>query len=283
MGRQAMIEPANSQPDVLDHFAMVTQHAEAAKPTGPRGKLVLSSLSAGETRIAARTTSLKFVLDGEEEYEVDGRRVYVNRGQFLMVDPGADCVARIRRRDSNRGMCIYLPIDGVEGHLSAGRTLVLSAGNDPLGAFMTNQATRLWRDPEVAATVVDAVIAAAARLTNVARLQAEARMARLGAAKPATRRDLLERLERARSYLEANPHRAVSQGELARAAGLSQFHLARQFRDMFGDSPGAYHRRIRLATAGELIDQGSTLEAAATRTGYSDGSALGHALRRLRG
>ena len=72
------------------------------------------------------------------------------------------------------------------------------------------------------------------------------------------------------------------QWQLARVAGLSQFHLARQFRDAFGQSPGAYHRQIRLQVAQEFIDEGLTLDAAAERTGYSDGSALGHALRRAR-
>ncbi|HET9160775.1 MAG TPA: AraC family transcriptional regulator, partial [Caulobacteraceae bacterium] len=117
---------------------------------------------------------------------------------------------------------------------------------------------------------------------NRAGRPAEAKRARLGAVKPITRKELLQRLEKARAFLHDNAHRAVAQSQLARIAGLSQFHLARQFRDAFGQSPGAYHRQVRLQCAQGFLDEGLTLDAAAERTGYSDGSALGHALRRAR-
>ena len=75
-------------------------------------------------------------------------------------------------------------------------------------------------------------------------------MARLGAVKAGTRKDLVQRLERARAFLHEHPNKAVSQAQLARVAGLSQFHLARQFRDAYGHSPGDYHRRVRLDVGG---------------------------------
>jgi AraC-like DNA-binding protein len=276
-----MFESAYSGGGVFERFNIVTNHVESPKPTGPRGKLVLSSLQSGETRLAARTASIKFVLEGEEEYEVDGRRYVVDRDRFLLIDAGADCAARIRRSNHNHGMCVYFPVEAFEG-LNFGRTLVMATGLEGLGQFMTSQASRLWRDPSLGPEIADTVVTTAARLANAARALAEARMARLGAVKPATRRDLIERLERARAYLHENPDRPVAQARLAKVAGLSQFHLARQFRDAFGDSPGAYHRRVRLESAERLLNAGLTLDAAAERTGYSDGSALGHALRRAR-
>jgi AraC-like DNA-binding protein len=277
-----MIETANSAAVSLDRFAVVTRHVETPRPAGPRGKLVLSSLHGGETRLAARTASVKFVLEGEEEYDIDGRRVRVDRGQFLLLEPGDDCVCRIRRREPTLGMCVYLPVSAFEADFSGGRALTLPAGAEGLGEFMTAQAARLWRDPTQGESCAEAVVGAVARLANVARREAEMRMAQLTAAKASTRRDLLQRLERARAFLHETTDRPVSQSQLARIAGLSQFHLARQFRDAFGHSPGAYHRRVRLEAASTLIDEGLTLDAAAERTGYSDGSALGHALRRVR-
>ncbi len=277
-----MIETANLAAVSLDRFAVVTRHADTPRPAGPRGKLVLSKLQGGETRLAARTASVKFVLEGEEEYDIDGRRIRVDRGQFLLLEPGADCVCRIRRSEPTLGMCVYLPVEAFEADFSGGRALMLPASAGGLGAFMTTQAARLWRDPDQAAGSAEAVVASVTRLANVARREAELRMEKLGAAKVATRRDLLQRLERARAFLHQITDRAVPQDQLARVAGLSQFHLARQFRDAFGHSPGAYHRRVRLEAATVLLDEGLTLDAAAERTGYSDGSALGHALRRAR-
>jgi AraC-like DNA-binding protein len=266
---------------VFERFNIVRQHGAPPRPAGPRGKLVLSSLSFGESRIAARNTSIKFVLEGEEEYLVDGRSHIVRPGQFLMIDIGGDPTCRIRRREQTVGMCVYLPVDAFGG-LTHGRTLMMASNTEGLGEFMTEQASRLWRDPTRLAESAEAIVDTVARMASLAHRQAEMRMARLGAIKPTTRRDLIERLERARAYLLENPDRPVQQAQLARVAGLSQFHLARQFRDAFGDSPGAYHRRVRLNAARALIDSGLTLDSAAERTGYSDGSALGHALRRSR-
>lgn len=276
-----MFESAYSEGGVFDRFHIVKEHFESPRPTGPRGKLVLSSIRFGESRLAARTASIKFVLQGEEEYEVDGRRYVVNPGQFMLLDVGDDLAVRVRRREVTLGMCIYLPADAFEG-FSCGRSLMLAPGSEGLGEFMSAQAARLWREPEMGGEIADRIVDQAARLANQASVQAEARMARLGAVKPGTRKDLVQRLERARAFLHEHPNKAVSQAQLARVAGLSQFHLARQFRDAFGDSPGAYHRRVRLDAAAALLENGLTLDAAAERTGYSDGSALGHALRRAR-
>ena len=277
-----MFKTANSAVAGFDRFSLVTAHIEAPRPAGPRGKLVLSKLRGGESWLAARTASVKFVLEGEEEYEVDGRKVLVNRGQFLLLEPGADLIVRVRRHEPTVGMCVYLPVSSLETDFSGGRAMMLPAGTEGLGAFMTAQAARLWRDPTQGASCAEAVVAAVARLANVARREAETRMAQLSAAKISTRRDLLQRLELARAFLHQTTDRPVSQAQLARIAGVSQFHLARQFRDAFGRSPGDYHRRVRLEAATQLLDQGLTLDAAAERCGYSDGSALGHALRRIR-
>ena len=56
----------------------------------------------------------------------------------------------------------------------------------------------------------------------------------LDAAKPSTRRDILQRLERARAHLHAHLDRNVALGELASVARLSRFHLARYFKRAFG-------------------------------------------------
>ena len=67
-----MFRSAYSGGGVFERFNIVRQHFEAPKPAGPRGKLVISRLGFGESRLAARTASIKFVLEGEEEYVVDG-------------------------------------------------------------------------------------------------------------------------------------------------------------------------------------------------------------------
>src|SRR3954452_23679965 len=114
---------------------------------------------------------------------------------------------------------------------------------------------------------------------------AESRAAMDGvkAAKLSTRRELYRRLERARTFLHANDDRNVTLGEMAAIAGLSQFHLARYFKNAFDESPISYHRGLRLKRAAALLAGGASVAEAAEATGYSDPVALSHAFRRKYG
>ena len=100
-------------------------------------------------------------------------------------------------------------------------------------------------------------------------------------AKPSTRRDIFQRLERARAHLHDHLDRGVSLAELASVALLSQFHLARYFKLAFDAAPIAYHRGLRLERAATYLaaGEGSVAQAAAL-IGYSDAVALSHAFRK---
>ncbi len=109
-------------------------------------------------------------------------------------------------------------------------------------------------------------------------------VARLDAAKPSTRRDILQRLERARTHLHDHLDRNVALAELASVARLSQFHLARYFKRAFGEAPVGYHRALRLQRAANFLAAGKgSVSQAAELIGYSDSVALSHAFRKYFG
>ena len=110
-----------------------------------------------------------------------------------------------------------------------------------------------------------------------------AAMGGVKAVKLSTRRELCRRLERARAFLHAHDHCNVTLGEMAAVAGLSQFHLARYFKHVFGQSPISYHRALRLKRAADLLAGGASVAEAAEAAGYSDPVALSHAFRRKYG
>jgi len=90
-------------------------------------------------------------------------------------------------------------------------------------------------------------------------------------------------VERARALLHEEPHRNVTLEELAKAAGLSRYHLLREFRRTFGLTPHVYHRSLRIDRAKRLLAGGWPISRVVTATGFSDQSHLNRRFRQLVG
>ncbi len=87
-------------------------------------------------------------------------------------------------------------------------------------------------------------------------------------------------IRRAIAYIEDNPDRAISLGELAAAAGLSRFHFSRLFKHHLGLSPARYVERTRIEQAKALIINAEmSLAGVAQAVGFADQS---HFSRRFR-
>jgi AraC-like DNA-binding protein len=77
-------------------------------------------------------------------------------------------------------------------------------------------------------------------------------------------------VSRARDFLHANLAEDVSAGALARAAGLSSYHLIRVFRKEVGLTPHAYQLAIRIGRAKDLLRRGTAVAEVAVQTGFYD-------------
>ena len=109
--------------------------------------------------------------------------------------------------------------------------------------------------------------------------------ARRGAARPAFRGGLAGgALRRVRAYIDAHIGERISLGELARQAGCSRFHFARQFRLSTGESPMGYLRRVRIERSkGILQSSETTIAEVAASLGFSDQSHFTRIFGRLVG
>lgn len=92
------------------------------------------------------------------------------------------------------------------------------------------------------------------------------RAGRLAACAPGVRR--------ARALLEADVARNVPLRELARAAGLSPWHLVRAFREQLGQTPQVYQRTLRVKRAQQLLAGPLPLAEVALACGFTDQSHL---------
>lgn len=263
-------------------LVLMNAHCEATPPA-PAGKIVVSRLGPGESRILSLLPAVKLVIEGEEIHEIDGRPYVLQPGQLLFVDRGEPYRAIVRRHVATLGLCLYLPSSAVmagPAFTLLGRALLHATSSDRLGIRLSDYAGRLHRgegaDADAGPMLAEVQIELEALLSAAA-----SRMARLDVQKLSTRREVFRRLECARAFLHAHVGRPVPLHELAGVAGLSGFHLARYFSSAFGMPPGRYHRQLRLIHAADLLRRGeASVTEVAERAGYCELSAFSHAFRR---
>jgi len=65
-------------------------------------------------------------------------------------------------------------------------------------------------------------------------------------------------LRRIRVYIDAHIGEHISLDDLARQAGISRFHFARQFRLTTGESPMGYLRRVRIERSKSILQSRET-------------------------
>lgn len=250
------------------------------------GRVVLSRLSDGESEGVAPAICLKFVLDGEERYEIGGRGYRVAPGQFLVVGAGTPVRAMLARRTAARiatGLCIYLPARPALAAAEEELPLTFTAAGLPIGAMLTRAARRLVGCPDEGSALAPEIVARARAGLAGLLIGNSAQMAQLDIARPSTRRSVQRRLELARGYLHDHVDRAVSLAELAREAGMSAFQLARYFNAVYGMPPAAYHRAQRMGVAAERLRRGLTPTEIADLLGFADLSSFTHSFKRWHG
>ena len=75
-------------------------------------------------------------------------------------------------------------------------------------------------------------------------------------------------MKKAREYLHANLSEKVSLEELAKATGLSRYHLLRVFRKATGLPPHSYHLQQRIEHAKRLLRSGMPFAETALQSGF---------------
>lgn len=266
-------------------FLHVREHWDESRGGDTSGRVVLSELPRGDSPVACSMRCLNFVLDGVEQYEIKGRTVIVRAGEFILVEAGTTARAMLPLRQVTRGLCVYLPNPPEDDGASPfGDAFRLTTADGTLSRQLRDVAARLALDPASGPAIAEQVIQQAAAGLEVLTRQLAPRLMRIDAARPATRRDLLEKMEAVRRYLHDHPHRSVPLSELADVAAMSPFHLARTFRAVFDVAPADYHRRLRIQMADRELTRGHlSLGQVAVRFGFSEASSFCRAYRRILG
>ena len=250
---------------------------------GPDGRIVLSTLRCGAAEsLAASRVTLKYVAEGQEIYRYRGRVHNVTCGQFLAVPAEIGGEVEIGRSDGGAtlGLCAALPTASTMV-ADLDEPMLFPAECSPLGRVLAAAHRQLRLSPGNRTAIAEKLLGQLVPCTETLFVETLETLDGFDMARPATRYEMLRRLNIARAYLHATKDRPVALSELAAVAGASKFHLLRNFRACFGQAPAAYHRSLRLAVAREAIDREElSCGSAAHRFGFADASSFSHAFRR---
>jgi AraC-like DNA-binding protein len=265
-------------------FGLMTAHGDGMRLRNRGGRVILSRLSGGSSFIQAVPPSLKFVLEGEETYEVAGRTRRLRAGDFMLVEGGQELKVRTPRSVTTTGMCLYLdaaPAGMAEAEWGAS---VAGSASDPLAAMVNRYARILARQPDAGEKIAQHIHCNVSAAIDCYLSSLRSKVQLISSLKYSTRLETLQRVERARSFIHDQAKRHLTLEEIASEAALSRFHLTRSFTEVFGVPPLAYHRSLRLEHAAERLRRG---EVSATQIsvelGYSSLSAFTRAFRNMFG
>ena len=246
--------------------------------------------------------SIKWMPRGRAVYRVDGASHPLSGERAVILNQAQPYELEFLDRSGTESLCVFFSDDLVGEAWRALARPDLADDPEPAGLLdMPVFPDLVFRPPEATRALLAALragygaadpgaLAAEERLLGllsrlVAAAQAHRELAgRIPALKPTTRRLLAARLEQARELIEDAPGAEPSLDALARASGVSKFHLLRLFKAGYGLSPSAYARRMRIGRAKALLRSSAmTTAEAAARSGYESESAFVRAFRRETG
>ncbi len=245
----------------------------------------------GQTSPASRLVgplSVRAVWHGAESYLIGRRALCVDEDSYLVINGGREYSVVAQRRDAVESLTVFFSNETRRAHetkacdreffaehLRPHDDLVTPCLQRLLEARRCGSADGQWYGEQIQSLYAN-LVAADDELHRKAAAFAPASLP--------TRTELLRRVMTATDYVNSNYMSAVSLDDMASAAHLSKYHLARLFRTLHGVSPAAYLRLKRIRAAERLIERSNAdLAEIAERSGFGSRWSMFRELRRRRG
>lgn len=222
--------------------------------------------------------SVKWAPRGQAAYRAEGQTHVVRPAGLMLLNAGQPYEMAIR--EPSETFCLFFSPDlvaeawGGQAPAEFPNLVFRPAFAAAVARLHTDLAAEdVWPDDLEARLllILDQAVAAARRHRGEAHST--------GAARPSTQRRRLARLEVARALIADGE--ADNLDQVARAAGLSKFHLLRLFRAVFGQTPMKYAEGLRLQRAAERLEgPRGLIDEIAFDAGYETSSAFARAFRR---
>lgn len=235
------------------------------------GDVLFSNLMEYKAKSYTDRYSLKLVLQGSEQYVVNGERKKVNQNQFLLIAPGQELETIVTSKQPVQGVCIYFSEETLEERLAINNSKAPIFPNFPVSASYLNLqnlhnpsfAKNLHMTPDY---LLDRALHSLIPYLTHSALQ----LGGLSVKKETTKTHLWEKLERGKSFIDDNYGSKLHLDQIAEHACVSPFHFQKKFTSFYDISPNQYLMKVRLLHAKKMLNSGSNISLVAEECGFSD-------------
>ncbi|GAB3560005.1 AraC family transcriptional regulator [Spirosoma fluminis] len=273
----------------------------SSRPDG--SKAVFSRLHAFQrVDTDSPTVSIKYVMQGLENYRVNRHTHRVKDGEFLVVNQTQSLEIDFASQQAVLGLCLYVNeqiVNDVYRNMTGddGRLLdnpvspscrgfdfyesVCSVHDDTLGQFLEHLACRTNLQTGQITMDSDELYYQTAEGLLRSQLRIAGAINRMSAQQVSTRTELFRRVNLAKRMIDADVQANWTVAELASQAALSEFHFFRSFKQAFGVSPRQYLIQKRLQQSASLLKTRQyAIADVAFLTGFSDVFAFSKAFKK---
>lgn len=254
------------------------------------------------TPVAFSGFSIKFVLEGHENYQINGNSYQVSNHEYILANQYCEGKINIDSRQMVKGLCIdispqllsqvfanyvapdsTLPDYGPENFFLSEAFLEnkYSAPNTGLGLMLMQFAAQLNKAPFYNHQVNNELYYSLAEKIVVDHAQIISQLYKLRTVKHKTRKDLYRKLTKGKEFLDNHLDRSINIQEAAEYAMLSEYHFFRLFKTAFGITPHQYLLNLRLVKARDLLASGDySISGVSFACGFSDIHHFSNAFKR---
>lgn len=233
--------------------------------------------------------SIKYVIDGEENYILDGKRHTARSGQYLLVNDGR--MVETTPECNSEAISIFLNMDivsevaaGLNGDdhellenfdLTTGSSVAFFENsfthNDLLGTALKQLYRHIISTEHSGKEFNSETYYHLAEQLIRTQLKINDQIGNIDKVKFETRKELYRRVLMARDYIEDTATDAFDFNALSTSSGLSKYHLIRVFKTVFGTTPYRYFIGCRIRTARhDLVNSEENITEIAYKCGFPD-------------
>ncbi|WPZ08889.1 AraC family transcriptional regulator [Roseivirga spongicola] len=240
--------------------------------------------------------SIRFGLNGTQEYQIKDRVLQVNQQQFLVMNAGTEYNVKAQNGEDTTMLAFCFNedfvSDFVSSHSSSDEDLIDRNGiYDLIETSPEFPLHTLLVDEEVKPVIRDIIHAKLYlsadevdnysifnRILEMVFADCSAQLHNLEnqkIVKQSTKVELYKRLSIARDYIQAHYCEEINLNELSRVACLSPYHFHRAFKRTFGITPKKYVTALRIERAKWLLkNRDSNVQSVCNEIGFKDVSSF---------